>query len=154
MTRQEFIEDVNSFGDLIEFCSDEGIDDICNDIFDAISVNDIVLDYIKSLADWEEARRFLIDIPVGCDYYREDGYGGFEDAEYLFDDYKTDVIRNMDASCSWDEEDSSDEYEDEDEETEWDSAEAQSYDAQQIKFKSEEDDIETTSFISILGRVS
>lgn len=81
MTRQEFIEGVNSFGDLISFCVDEGIDDLCNDVYDAEYLNEILLETIGNMRDWEEIRGLLANIPTRCDYYREDGYGGYEDAE-------------------------------------------------------------------------
>lgn len=104
MTRQEFIEGVNSFGDLISFCVDEGIDDLCNDVYDAEYLNEILLETIGNMRDWEEIRGLLANIPTRCDYYREDGYGGYEDADYSFDDYKNEVLRHMDENEAWDEE--------------------------------------------------
>ncbi len=67
MTRQEFIEGVNSFGDLISFCVDEGIDDLCNDVYDAEYLNEILLETIGNMRDWEEIRGLLANIPTRCD---------------------------------------------------------------------------------------
>lgn len=145
MTRQEFVENVTSFGELIDFCQEEQID-TCDDIYDAEYINDIILENIREMCDWEQIRDFISGIPAGCDYYREDGYGGYEDAGYYFEDYKHDVLRYMDDTASWDEEDEDDNPEDED------------ADEQVCYYTSEceesEDDIETHSFMDVLGRAS
>lgn len=146
MTRQEFIEDVNSFCDLFNFCSEEGIDGIFDDIYDAEYLNDILMETISNMRDWEEVRGLLANIPTRCDYYREDGYGGYEDADYSFDDYKNEVLRYMDANGTWDEdeEDTEDNIEvDVDEDTDGWFAPADI-----------EEDIETNSFMAVLGRAS
>lgn len=146
MTRQEFIEGVNSFGDLISFCVDEGIDDLCNDVYDAEYLNEILLETIGNMRDWEEIRSLLANIPTRCDYYREDGYGGYEDADYSFDDYKNEVLRHMDENEAWDEEE---------ENVEDDIEEDTDEDADDWFAPADiEEDIETDSFIAVLGRAS
>lgn len=143
MTRQEFIEEVNSFGDLMCFCQDEHID-ICDDIYDADYLNHIILDCVRQMRDWESIRDFVKDIPPGYCFYREDGYGGYEDADYFFNDYKTDVMRYMDNNNAWDEEDEdNDEDIDDDLEVDW-----------QTDKSVADDDIETSSFMAVLGRAS
>lgn len=141
MTRQEFIEDVNSFGALISFCQDESID-ICDDIYDAEYFNEFILEIISQMRDWEDVRGYLSGIPVRCSYYCEDGYGSYEDADYMFDDYKQDVIRYMDDTASWDEED--------EDEQGYDDAE----DYSPPHRAEPEEEIETHSFMTVLGRAS
>lgn len=114
MTRLEFIEEVHSFDYLISFCRDYEID-YCDDIYDADCVNDYVMDMIKEMRDWTDVYRYLRDIPDNSEYYREDGCGGFEDADHSFADYKSDVLRYMDDNGLWDEEDE-DESDDSDQE--------------------------------------
>lgn len=133
MTRQEFIEDVTSFSDLIMFCQDHGID-YCDDIYDAYCVNDYIMDAIGNMREWTQVREFLKDIPEGVEYYRENGCGEFEDADYFFDDYKEDTLRYMDENGLWDEEDEPDD----------DEAEQEDSDG------ADEKEIESVSFIAIL----
>ena len=146
MTRQEFIEDVNSFGDLVSFCVDEGIEDLCGDVYDAGYLNDILIESIGNMRDWEEVRDFLMNIPTRCDYYREDGYGGYEDADYSFDDYKNEVLQHMDENEAWDEDE-----EDADDDIGEDADEGA---GDWFVPRDTEEDIETNSFMAVLGRVS
>lgn len=89
---------------------------------------------------------FLANIPTRCDYYREDGYGGYEDADYSFDDYKNEVLRHMDENEAWDEEE---------ENVEDDIEEDTDEDADDWFAPADiEEDIETDSFIAVLGRAS
>lgn len=134
MTRQEFIEDVNSFGELLSICTDYGID-ICDDIYDADYFGSYVLEIVHEMRDWEQIRDFLKEIPSNTSYYREDGYGGFEDAEEYFDNYKNDVLREMDATNSWDEED--DDY---------------TEDGDNGDINADVEEIEINSFMAVLGR--
>lgn len=110
MTRQEFLDDVNSFYELIDFCQNERLD-ICDDIYDADTANEIIMERLGDYRNWQDAYRFLDDIPVDCEYYHEDGYGDFEDADDMFEDYKDDVLSAMDDGDYWDEEE--EDYDDE-----------------------------------------
>lgn len=148
MTRQEFIENVNSFYDLLNFCSDQGIDELCNDIFDASYLNDILLESIRDMDDWEAIRAFLQQIPPRCEYYREDGYGGYEDADPFFDEYKNYVCQNMDENNDWDEEE-----EDPEDGIYYEDGESYAERIQQVPDEVDED-IETSSFMDVLGRAS
>lgn len=146
MTRQEFIDSVNSFYDLIDFCQNEDID-ITDDVYDSCYLNDIIIDCIKEMNDWEDVLSLVRSIPRGCEFYREDGYGGYEDAYPYFEDYKRDVIRYMDNMDSWDEEDEEiEEVEDEDLPHE--------YKAWRSECVEQEEDIEISSFMAVLGRAS
>lgn len=146
MTRQEFIEDVNSFSDLVSFCVDEGIEDLCDDVYEAGYINDILMESIGNMRDWEEVRDLLVNIPTRCDYYREDGYGGYEDADYSFDDYKNEVLQYMDENGTWDEDE-----EDADDDIGEDADEGA---GDWFVPRDTEEDIETGSFMAVLGRAS
>lgn len=139
MTRQEFLDDVNSFSDLIDFCCDERID-YCYDIYDAYNLNEILMERIADMSDWTDVRGLLRDIPTGYDYYREDGYGGFEAADDYFDDYKDEVLRHMDRNGGWDEDE-----EDDEEYEEYESDDAMGED---------DADIDDTSFMAAVGKVA
>lgn len=117
MTRREFVEDVTTFWELIEFCQNEGIA-VCEDIMDADYTDDVLNERLREFDDWKEAVEYLRDIPQGCEYYRVDGCGNYEDADDMFDDYKEDVLDLMDDRDGWDEEDEEDDWEDECQETE------------------------------------
>lgn len=139
MTRQEFIDDVNSYGELISVCRDYGID-VCDDVYDTDYINEIIVEAVRQMQDWTWIKDFVKDIPSDSSYYREDGYGSYEDAEYCFDDYKNDVLRQMDANGNWDEDDD-----------EWDEWIDEKEDLAGPTTETEEE-IETDSFIAVLGR--
>ena len=108
MTRTEFLEDVNSWWELIEFCSNEGCD-TCEDIYSEDSRDEYINEQLMAWAredTWQELYSRLENIPTGYDYYRDDGYGewvGMDDGD--FDEYKDDVLEWMDNHGYWDEED-------------------------------------------------
>jgi len=109
MTRQEFIDDVTCWGELIDFCNDEGCDYLDN-IYDEDARDDYINEY--QLEDWARNNTWrnlyslLEDLAVDYDYYRIDEYGdwvGLDD--YDLDDYKDDVLRWADDRGIFDEED-------------------------------------------------
>lgn len=116
MTRNEFLDSVNVWYELIEFCNDVGCS-YCDDVYSEESMNE---DIDERLADWaceytwQELHSKLDDIPSGYDYYRCDDYGDWEGlGDSDFDDYKDDVLEWMDNNGYWDEDDD-DDFEDED----------------------------------------
>lgn len=104
MTRQEFIDNVNNFGDLIDFCSDEGCD-YCESIYYEDSFDDLVNDCVSGWArdtGWRDLRDRLNDIPTGYDWYdTSDEWRGLDGDD--FDDYKDDVLSWGDDNEIWDE---------------------------------------------------
>lgn len=115
MTRQEFLDDVYDFRELMDFCYDNDCG-ICDDIYDDESKDEYINEHLSDMADnaddWQSLYRTLDDIPTGYDYYRLDDYddfNGLDDDD--FDDYKNDVLEWMDDNEYWDEdEDDEEEY--------------------------------------------
>ena len=109
MTRREFINDVQYWSDLLDFCSDEGCD-YCEDVYSSDQWNDWIDDNMYDWArnnGWREILRILQDYDelTGYDYYRKDEYGdwyGLDDND--FESYKNDVLEYMDDNDYWDEE--------------------------------------------------
>lgn len=96
MTRQEFIDDVTSWSELIEFCGDNGCY-CCEDVYDEYDrdsyINENLVDMARNADNWESLKETLEDITTGYDYYRRDDGGewyGLDDSD--FDDYKDDVL--------------------------------------------------------------
>lgn len=124
MTRQEFIDDVTTWSELLQFCYDEDYD--TNDIYTSEQrddyINDELMDWARndSWRDMLDALRALEDND-GYDYYRHDDYGdwiGLDDGDDEFDDFKDNVLEWMDENAYWpdDEEDEGEEeYDDEEE---------------------------------------
>ena len=117
MTRDEFVEGITGFGDLISFCCDNGYSELVDYIYDRESTNDVVMDGIQldylGCNTWTELRDRLDEIP-DCDWY--DIEWGYEEAD--FDCKKAEVLAYLDHDGFWDEEDEtsvSDEAEDDDE---------------------------------------
>ena len=118
MTRNEFLESVVYWSELIDFCNDVGCS-YCEDIFDEDGMNDYINERLIDWAredSWQDLHARLDDIPSGYDYYLLDDYGewqGLGDSD--FDSYKDDVLEWMDSNGYWDEDDDEDELDDEDE---------------------------------------
>lgn len=105
MTRAEFYENVTTWWDLKNFCSDEQCD-ICDDIYDEEGrddyINDCLMDWARN-DSWTELLSRLEDIPTGYDYYRYDDYGdwvGLDDGD--FDEIRDEVAEWMDDNGYWD----------------------------------------------------
>lgn len=117
MTRAEFYENVTTWWDLKNFCSDEQCD-ICDDIYDEEGrddyINDCLMDWARN-DSWTELLSRLEDIPTGYDYYRYDDYGEWEGlVDGDFDEIRDEVAEWMDDNGYWD--DDEEEADDEDEE--------------------------------------
>lgn len=118
MTRNEFLNDVNSWSELISFCDEYGCN-YCSDIYDEEQRDDVINErmYERAREDsWHDVYSWLDNIETGYSYYMEDDYGdfvGMDDSE--FDSYKDDVLEWMDSNGYWDEDDDEDEPDDTDE---------------------------------------
>lgn len=118
MTRAEFIDTVNEWWELIDFCSDENCD-ICNDIYSDDERDDYINQRLSDIAgnagDWRSLRDELYDITTGYDYYLYNDWTdwiGLTDED--FEDYKQQVLLWMDNGDWWeDEDDEEDWFEDE-----------------------------------------
>lgn len=106
MTRQDFIDDITSWYELIDFCNDENCD-VCSDIVDDDYKDEYVNDHLVDWArnnTWRELLSILDDIPDGYDFYRIDGYGEIEGLDNYsdFEEYKDNVLDWMDYMERWD----------------------------------------------------
>ena len=115
MTRQEFIDDVTTWSELLSFCDDEGCT-LCEDVYSDDSKNEYydeeLVDMARNAGSWQELYNQLEDIPDGYEYYIRDDYGEFRGADDAdFDSHKEDVLEWMDDGDYW-------EYDDDDEDDE------------------------------------
>lgn len=113
MTREEFIENIQCWSDLIGFCCDEGCD-YCDDVYDEDAkdgyFDDELVEMARNADDWRDLYRQLEDIPTGCDYYIRNAYDEWHGADDEdFDNYKEDILSWGDNSDIWDEEEEDDE---------------------------------------------
>lgn len=127
MTRAEFYENVTTWWDLKDFCSEERCD-ICDDIYDEEGrddyINDCLMDWARNNS-WSELLAILDGIPTGYDYYRYDDYGeweGLDDGD--FDELRDEVAEWMDENGYWDDDE---EEADDDEEEPFDDEEDAPY---------------------------
>ena len=107
MTRQEFIDDVTTWGELLNFCANEDCD-LCEDIVDPGYVDEYVNDSLVDWAcnnDWRSLLGILnnVDDNSGYDYYRYDDYEyvPVDDDRDLFEEYKDSVLEWMDDNDYW-----------------------------------------------------
>lgn len=107
MTRQDFINDIECWYELIDFCNDNGCYE-CEDIYDSEQRDDFLNEVIENIARNETWREMLETLQgfaddSGYDYYRKDGYGyfvGLDDDD--FDAYKSEVLDWGDRYDIWD----------------------------------------------------
>lgn len=113
MTREEFIENVQSWNDLVQFCYDENCY-CCEDVYDEDAkddyFNEILVDMARGADDWRDLYSQLEDIPTGYGYYinGDDGWRGADDDD--FEDYKSDVLSWGDDREVWEEDDEEDDW--------------------------------------------
>lgn len=106
MTREEFIDDITTMWELLDFCEEHGCY-VCEDVYSDEAYNDFINEDIVEWArneTWENLLSILQDLPTGYDYYRRDEYGDWYGVDsYDFDSYKNDVLSWGDDNCEWDE---------------------------------------------------
>jgi len=117
MTRQEFVDGVTEWYELMEFCQDYGIE-VCDDVIDEEDYESNVEDDICDRdCGWSTLRDCLNDLPEGdYSYYHRNGWLDYEGLDEYgdFRAYKQDVLDWMDHYGEWDEEE-----EDEEDEYDW-----------------------------------
>lgn len=105
MTRQEFIDEVTSWEALIDFCDDNGFS-FCEDVYSEECYDETIHDKMEDKAyedTWQELRDWLSGLPEGYDYYIQDSYGNWSEADDDdFDSIKDNVIEYMDDEHLWD----------------------------------------------------
>ena len=119
MTRDEFVEEITGFGDLLSFCQDNNYYELVDYIYDRDTADEIIMEGIQydrlGCDTWTELRDRLDEIP-DCDWY--DTEWGYEEADFYTK--KAEVLAYLDHDGFWDEEDEdetsvSDDSEEEDE---------------------------------------
>lgn len=114
MTRQEFIDTVTSWQQLIDFCYEYDCD-ICEDIVASGDLRDCIADDFENFArdySWVDIRDWLNRIDDNAWFYRRDGSFEYEPVDNDFGQYKSDVVDWCDADASV----FDDEYDDDEEE--------------------------------------
>jgi len=126
MTRTEFLDNINEWWELVDFCNDEGCY-VCEDLFGHDCLDEqIENDISEALSNndgWQTIRDCLNEIDTDYSYYRNDGFLNYIglDADD-FSAYKDDVLEWGDNNGVWEDEEEYEEeyredvYEEEDEE--------------------------------------
>ena len=112
MTRQEFIDSVTTWNELLEFCNDYGCD-VCEDIIDDEEYDDYIEEDVSARdCNWSDLRDYLNDVPSNnYYYYLRNGwldYQGLNDGSD-FREYKDRVLEGMDDWDDWDDDDEEEE---------------------------------------------
>ena len=116
MTREEFIENVNDFYDLLEVCRDNDLY-ACADIrekdelFDSCNIDNEIIEAVRSYS-WHSIRDMLDGLDDDGNYYIVNGILDYECVDRDFEYYKNGVIDEMDEDNLWEEEDGEDETDD------------------------------------------
>lgn len=112
MTREEWIEEMDSLSALIDWCRDNAE---CEDVFDDFIYEDSLDEYIAEDIrnfdwGWDDLRDNLNNISTGYPWYRVDGsfdYVGFH--EYDYDEFKETVLECLDEEGYFEDEDEDEE---------------------------------------------
>lgn len=65
MTKQEFIDDITTWSELIEFCYNEGID-FCDNVYDAEGYDNRIIDELSDFiqdGSWQDIKNWLYFLP-------------------------------------------------------------------------------------------
>lgn len=105
MTRNDFLNNVTQWWELLDFCSDEGCN-ICEDIIDSDQLDECVEEDIRGTNySWRDIRESLLGIPTEYCFYRINGsfnYDGMDETD--FDNYKDGVLGWGDNNGVWEDE--------------------------------------------------
>ena len=85
MTRQEFLDNVTTFDELQEFCSDVDYYLQEDGAYSAEEYDDYIDNELYELAreePWRDIRSWLSNLPDGYDYYFRDDWGDWEGRSY------------------------------------------------------------------------
>lgn len=117
MTRQEFLDNIEDFSDLLNFCSEYGLYTM-EDVIDNVSecVSEDLREYAYEFS-WTEIRDWLNGIEDGGSWYRRDGCFDYCCIDDCFDEWKGYVLQDADEDGVFDDEEEEEE-EDEPEEEE------------------------------------
>lgn len=118
MNRHEFIEEINSWEDLIQFCNSYNDCYICDDVYDYDEKDDYIDNNFYELCReecWTTVRDYLNEIPTGSDYYKNNGsyLDWIELDSDDFEAYKQDALNWGDDNDIWDEEEADDDIDEE-----------------------------------------
>lgn len=123
MTRAEFINDITSIWDLVNFCEDNDLEEFVEDIVDDDGRDDRLDEYLRENAgrydSWSEVLDILYNVPTGFDFYRycsSDEIRGCDNDDY--EELKNRVLTHCNRYDLFDEDEDEDEDEDYDEEYE------------------------------------
>lgn len=148
MTRNDFIENITEWWQLLDFCSDEGCS-ICEGIYHDDDLDNMIDEDIANAVNdgmgWGEIRDRLCDIDCSYDYYVSEGYMVYEGLnDDDFERYKNDVLNWMDDYDRWDEED--DDFYDNEEDPIFDESDESENDDD---FQEPEEDFSVTELVSM-----
>ena len=105
MTRQQFIEEVNNWYDLIDFCNDNNLDDLC-DVYDDETASELIDEALAEeiqYRSWRDIRDMLGSIDDGYDFYLARGGLAFEGlSDWDLDNYKDDVMTSAENAGVFD----------------------------------------------------
>ena len=111
MTRQEFIDSVRTWSDLLSFCYDYDCN-VCENIISHGELAEYIADDFANFSHdyrWIDIRDWLNSIDDNAGYYYRDGSFDYTSVDGDFQDYKDDVLSWCDEDASiFDEDDEDD----------------------------------------------
>lgn len=91
MTKNEFLQDITEWSELLDFCKETNCP-LCDDIIPEENLNPHVIKEIKIATEnmtWQNLKEQLNEIDDLCDFYlHKDGFSFLEAAEIVFEERK------------------------------------------------------------------
>lgn len=117
MTKQEFIDRVNDFEDLLNFCSNESIENDLDWYYDIYDYNEMREEVERDITEalnsnyWYDIRDMLNDIPDRGVYFERSDILMYNCIDDDFDQFKDDVLQYANAHELWEEDETESETE-------------------------------------------
>lgn len=94
MTKNDFLQDITDWSELLDFCK-ETTCPLCDDIIPEVNLNPYVINEIKKATEnitWQNLKEHLNEIDDLCDFYlHKDGFAFLEADDLLFQERKKSV---------------------------------------------------------------
>ena len=114
MRREEFINDIVDWGDLVNFCCEQGYDNYVENIYGDYALDDALDEFFSDMISerrWYDVKEAMDDIPQGYDWYYFDYSDCYPVDDYELNETKDRLLEELDEDGFFDDEDDEEECE-------------------------------------------
>ena len=114
MRREEFVNDITDWDDLVNFCREWGYDNYVENVYSDDSLDDVLDEFFSDMMSerrWYDVKEAMDDIPQGYDWYYFDWGDCYQLDGYELEETKGRLLEELDEDGFFDEEDDEEECE-------------------------------------------